>query len=338
MGDSIFSKKAMNSRISRLVGLFFVFSFLMLAVQDSRFGFPQVYALKATPGEDVNADTGPNEDSLSRSIFIPFLSDGGFGQPDQMGTDPTLSAPIPSATNIPVESTSTVVSTVTPTATSSLTPTPTQDPTACDFPVRVMPLGDSITKGSGSTSINGYRKPLIHLLEEAGYFTDFVGSQQDGSLDFDRNHEGHSGWFADGSSQYSIADSVYGFLTTHPADIVLLHIGTNDIQEGHASSGDIAQILDEVRRRSADITVVLALIINQAELNPEVTSFNAEVLQMALERIANGDKILLVDMESALLYPADMADTLHPNNSGYGKIADVWFATLAGLLPVCTSP
>jgi lysophospholipase L1-like esterase len=107
---------------------------------------------------------------------------------------------------------------------------------------------------------------------------------------------------ADGDSTGSIADSVYNFLGTHPADIVLLHIGTNDIEEGHAFAADVANILDEIRRRSTDITVVLALIINQYPNSPETSAYNDEVNNMALQRIAQGHPIILVDMENALDY------------------------------------
>jgi hypothetical protein len=56
---------------------------------------------------------------------------------------------------------------------------------------------------------------------------------------------------------------------------------------------------------------------------------------MARTRIANGDKIIVVDMENALIYPDDMWDTVHPNNTGYDKMAGVWYTALDNILPVC---
>jgi lysophospholipase L1-like esterase len=177
------------------------------------------------------------------------------------------------------------------------------------------------------------------MLQDASHFVDFVGSLLNGSDDpefeFDRDHEGHSGWSADGGSTGSIADNVDNFLELNPADIVLLHIGTNDIDEGHASSADIARILDEIRRRSTDITVVLALIINQVPYSPETSAYNAEVSNMALQRIEAGHPIIIVDMENALLYPDDLEDGVHPNDNGYAKMAEVWFEALTKILPVC---
>jgi lysophospholipase L1-like esterase len=356
----------------RWAGLFFVLIFSVLTVQIQNFGFLQAYAGAISPVlENVDRRTGVAT-SYSVSIFFPYMASGGPGQPDQTGTNPTGTAPASSATGLPVTVTLTAVAswtptptstfTSTPTSTSTLTPTPTstqtpthtstptqtstptrtptptQDPLVCLSPVRIMPLGDSITRGSGSTSINGYRRPLFQRLEAASHFVDFVGSQLDGSTDFDRNHEGRSGWYADGGSTGSIADNVYYFLGLNPADIVLLHIGTNDIEEEHASAADIARILDEIRRRSTHITVVLALIINQYPYSPETSAYNAEVSNMALQRIAQGQPIILVDMENALLYPDDLKDGVHPNDNGYAKMADVWFEALTEELPVCPIP
>ncbi len=53
-----------------------------------------------------------------------------------------------------------------------------------DSPIRIMPLGDSITKGTGICSepdtyliCNGYRQDLWNALVDSGYSVDFVGSQ-----------------------------------------------------------------------------------------------------------------------------------------------------------------
>jgi len=100
--------------------------------------------------------------------------------------------------------------------------------------IRIMPLGDSITQGIGSGADPddndhqvSYRKTLWDLLVNAGYDVDFVGSQDSGSMEFaDPDHEAYPGGRAD-----EIRDGIYNWLVAHPADIILLHIGTNDINE-----------------------------------------------------------------------------------------------------------
>lgn len=81
--------------------------------------------------------------------------------------------------------------------------------------------------------------------------------------------------------------------------------------------------------------VVLARIINRKTYSVTTTQFNNNVQAMAEGRIAEGDEIVIVDQESALNYTVDMWDNVHPYNSGYNKMADVWFNGLNDFLPVC---
>ena len=80
--------------------------------------------------------------------------------------------------------------------------------------IRIMPLGDSITRGfTGSTDHTGYRRELDLTLTGDGYPFDFVGNLVEPiglPNDFDKDHEGHSG-FTDGD----LAAEVYNYLTTN---------------------------------------------------------------------------------------------------------------------------
>jgi hypothetical protein len=202
---------------------------------------------------------------------------------------------------------------------------------------RIMPLGDSITRGwYGSAYDWGYRKPLYDLLTNNDYSFDFVGRKLDGSFPYP-NHEGRDGWHADellnGRASAPAEGKLADWLITDQPDIILLHIGTNDIYHGDQDVNEISAILDKIDEYEIDnnkhITVVLALIINWKTYNAATTVFNNMVNTMALSRIANGDDIIIVNMESALNYSTDMADTLHPNDTGYAKMAQVWFDALS---------
>lgn len=62
-------------------------------------------------------------------------------------------------------------------------------------PLRVMPLGDSITYGSSTPG--GYRLPLYVTLTNQGFNVDLVGTATDNAaaeLGSEVNHEGHGGW------------------------------------------------------------------------------------------------------------------------------------------------
>lgn len=202
-----------------------------------------------------------------------------------------------------------------------------------DGVLRIMPLGNSITLGyNGSNSdLGGYRSTLETGLLSKDYVFDFVGSLNYGPSGFDNDHEGHGGWDAD-----EIAFSIYQWLIDNPAEVVLLHIGTNDISGGEAPK-DIAEeidlILDRIDRyekaTDTDILVILARIINQKNPIQNIIALNSAIQDLADTR--EDDNIIVVDMENALDYPDDMSDNLHPNDSGYSKMADVWLEAIVTL-------
>jgi lysophospholipase L1-like esterase len=208
--------------------------------------------------------------------------------------------------------------------------------------VAIMPLGDSITVGvpPHNSSAIGYRQKLYLDLVDARLNVDFVGSESSGGdaiTPFDIDHEGHGGWEAD-----QVRDEVYGWLVDNPANITLLHIGTNDLgsQDAPGVRDEVDEILDEIDQyeidNSVNITVILALIIQRLDgANDRTLEFNDLVEDMAMERISHGDEIIVVDMENALNYLEDMADPVHPNRNGYAKMADVWYEAI---LRVCNSP
>jgi lysophospholipase L1-like esterase len=209
---------------------------------------------------------------------------------------------------------------------------------------RIMPLGDSITRGwFGSAYSWGYRKPLYDKLINGGYSFDFVGVKADGSFP-DPSHEGRDGWQANellnGRPSAPAEGKLANWLIADQPDIVLLHIGTNDVTWGDINFNDVNGILNVIDAYEAannkHITVILALIINRridspAVLRAQTTQFNIDVNNMATNRIANGDDIIIVNMESALNYNigVDMADDVHPNDNGYAKMAAVWYDALA---------
>lgn len=218
---------------------------------------------------------------------------------------------------------------------------------SCNQPVRIMPLGDSITRGSASGTPNdpqyyiSYRRDLYQGLSDKGYWVDFVGSQRsDGSYytDFDRDHEG---WPAK-RDEY-IAQNIYTWLTNHPADIILLHIGTNDMSAASPDTraADVEQILKEIDRFDPQIWVLVARIIQRVPYDQNTDTYNKNVNSMLDARIKDGDKILKVDMENGAGiiyadYPAgDMSDDKHPYATGYAKMAAKWEQALKTMLPSC---
>ncbi len=213
----------------------------------------------------------------------------------------------------------------------------------------IMPLGDSITLGTltittptAAKSV-GYRKPLYDTLIAAGFSFDFVGTANEGSgvLNFDFDNEGHGGWTASEIAWGKIGfptDGVRAWLDANPSDIVLLHAGTNGLTAN--TDIDVGVILDEIDTWEASangnpVTVVLALIIDWNPINPDAATLNSNLLTMAGNRIAAGDKIIVVNQHDALIYPNDMGDTWHPITAGYAKMSNVWFTALTSLVDKC---
>ena len=221
--------------------------------------------------------------------------------------------------------------------------------------IKIMPLGDSITVGANS-GVNendfmvSYRKSLRDKLVGAGYDVDFVGSQLSGNEVFgDSQHEGHGGWYAAGVPDSSILPRVYGFLEAFTPNIVLLHIGTNDISVGQAPASiadEIDGILGEVdtfeEDYNKDVWVVLARIVNRANgcvNRDQTTSLNNSLDSIVDARWGNGDRISAADMENSAgldyrIQPTgNMYDCLHPYATGYEKMAEEWFQGLKEILP-----
>lgn len=196
-----------------------------------------------------------------------------------------------------------------------------------------MPLGDSITVGYPGPTFDSYRKDLYSNLTNFGFNVNFVGSQNNGTGS-DNDNEGHNGYTAD-----MISANVSKWLTNYPADVVLLHIGTNDIQNGESLTDivtDVKGILDKIDAwgvsNSRSVTVVLARIILRSDnstYNQTTMEYNNELETMALTR----GNVVMADMEHALIYPADLnGDGIHPNASGYGKMANLWCDALVNIL------
>ena len=233
---------------------------------------------------------------------------------------------------------------------------------------RIMPLGDSVTYGNtsgvGSSDWQtSYRKALWEKLIAAGYDVDFVGSEEAGELiapPFDYDNAGFPGVRDDdmvellnsGYNPHSFEQVTPGpYLESYPADIILLHIGTAGLDDDF--SGYVEDILDEIDTYESvsgnEVWVILALIINRScitdtppcPLSATTTDLNDNVYLMADDRISNGDKIVIVDMEDGAgmdyrlsTVGGDMNNDLHPYQpgSGYEKMADVWFSALEQIL------
>ncbi|MET9435827.1 FG-GAP-like repeat-containing protein [Streptomyces sp. NPDC006551] len=199
----------------------------------------------------------------------------------------------------------------------------------------VMPLGDSITLGVGSSTCaggtqyercEGYRRVLRDQLARHTGNLDFVGSQQAGGQP-DNQHEGHSGWMIDG-----IAENIDNWLVAAKPNVITLHIGSNDINRGHAvqdAPARLARLVNRITTASPETIVLLAPIVpNSREgKQPLVDGFNAAIPKIVAAERTNARKVEQVDFSA--ITAADLQDGLHPNSAGYQKMADAFYKALA---------
>jgi len=236
--------------------------------------------------------------------------------------------------------------------------------------VKIMPLGDSITEGNPGDI--GYRDALYQHLSNAEYYFDFVGSYTP-KFGIDPDHEGHPGWMA-GPPANDLPNDPYippgnirdnltsglQFLNANP-DIILLHIGTNDIGQSCCTfeetatevAADINSILDNIYNFTSDpnhnIVIFLAQVIDNIDdrgvtpppdwsaiIHSRTVEFNNLLVNNIVPNQPIDQKIVLVNMYTALGENYNETehddnfeeDGVHPSPQGYGLMADEWFAKI----------
>lgn len=204
--------------------------------------------------------------------------------------------------------------------------------------VSIMPLGDSITYGANSTHYGGYRVWLWQESVAAGWKIRFVGSQSSGPASLpDKANEGHPGWRID-----QVSAHITGWLDTYQPQIILLHIGTNDIIQGYSVATAIARLntlVDQITTIEPDTTLIVAQItpLGDPTLNAKVRLYNHDLLALIQRKKAIGKRIIVVDMYDAVPL-SDITDHIHPNDTGYRLMAHVWYNALAQLFTATPTP
>ena len=80
--------------------------------------------------------------------------------------------------------------------------------------------------------------------------------------------------------------------------------------------------------------MIVAQIIpltRSARLNAEVVAYNATIPRIVQAEVAQGKHVHSVDMYDAVP-PSMLPDQIHPNDSGYDLMANVWLYALLPLL------
>lgn len=215
-------------------------------------------------------------------------------------------------------------------------------PASLAAPVRIMPLGDSITGSPGC-----WRALLWKDLTDNGYTDiDFVGTQypQGCAFPHDGEHEGHGGALA---TSVAAANELVGWLTATDPDIVLMHFGTNDVWSNRSPEQILSAfttLVGQMRQNNAHMIILVARIIpvvpdSCPECPQRTIEFNKAIPAWAQSLSTTESPIVVVDHWTGFDASTDTYDGVHPNDAGIRKIADNWYGPLSNILaggtPAC---
>jgi lysophospholipase L1-like esterase len=201
----------------------------------------------------------------------------------------------------------------------------------------VLPFGDSITFGVGSDAQGGggYRVDLFSRAVMAAKKLTFVGTQMNGpttvaGMPFPQHHAGYSGYTI---AQITATNLFNPEVATAP-HIVLLHIGTNDMlrSDGSTAPQRLATLLDDLITALPGSLIVVAKIIPLNSGMTQVTAYNSAIMPLVQQRIDAGKHVVLVDQNTGFASTDLGSDGVHPNVTGYQKMAGVWYAAISALL------
>lgn len=204
---------------------------------------------------------------------------------------------------------------------------PVQAATAGREPLKVMPLGDSITNGNGWQGPNAYRGPLWDLAERADVPIDFVGTQtNDQDTMADTDQEGYNG------IQIQELDAkIEDILRANQPDVILLHIGTNNIwREGElptVAPERLSKLIDHITTVAPRARLYVASIVPSVEHEKNVLLYNEEIPSMVKQKAAQGKRVSFVNIHDELDFD-DLVDGIHPNARGYKLMAKAWWSAM----------
>ncbi|GGQ85389.1 GDSL-type esterase/lipase family protein [Streptomyces pilosus] len=208
-------------------------------------------------------------------------------------------------------------------------------------PVRVMPLGDSITGSPGC-----WRALLWNRLLDAGHTDiDFVGTlpAQGCGVPHDGDNEGHGGELV---TRVAEQDLLPARLAATRPDIVVMHFGTNDVWSSVPPDRILAAYTELVAQMRASNPRMRVLVAQIIPMNPgscaacaqRVADFNARIPAWAAATSTGGSPVTVVDQWTGFDTATDTYDGVHPDATGDGKIAARWFPALSAALAETGGP
>ncbi|MDX6273958.1 MAG: hypothetical protein QOJ92_1168 [Frankiales bacterium] len=213
--------------------------------------------------------------------------------------------------------------------------------------VTIWPLGDSITYGSGvhpHRVPGGYRVQLVRALASRGIRVHFVGTMTTNPAaaltGAGQRHDGHPGW------QTSEVLAHLAGWKVPPPDVVLVHLGTNDLRHGRASPAEAAarleQLLSALSSRFPQASLVVATIVpsgRAGQCDVTTSEYDGLVRELVRQQALMGRRVSLADAWSEFNYgpcttrPGLLSrDAVHPSAAGYRLLGQAFAEVVAPLV------
>jgi lysophospholipase L1-like esterase len=223
--------------------------------------------------------------------------------------------------------------------------------------LRLMPLGDGIT------ATTCYRAKLWQkFADNRRTEFDFVGSRNAGdacnvSASYDKDNEGHGGYqitdvlkatstgrpaSADAQDPYDAsAKDLSTWFDGHPIDILLVHMGSNDILKLSASPESILNaytaIVTRVRISSPKVAVFVAQLLPMqvascSTCNSQIQALNQAIPAWAAMTDTPASRVRVVN-QYAGFDVANTLDGIRPDETGSQVMADKWYDAIVAAFP-----
>jgi hypothetical protein len=225
--------------------------------------------------------------------------------------------------------------------------------------LRIMCLGDSITVGytDNPSWANhpfkfGYRSGLYTLLDAAGYTIQFVGGSTEPwtgisgdptgggtykpAFDLrDLGQDHHRGY--GGQAANFLNNNIVNWLASDAPDLILLKIGTNSQDQT-----GLTNLVNTITTNAPNAHLIIAEIMPKWTYQQGIANYNSWIRSTLVpNNRALGRNVSVVDQYAPFLTnPADLTSINqslisnginHPDNAGYNKMAQVWFAGIEAL-------
>jgi hypothetical protein len=227
-------------------------------------------------------------------------------------------------------------------------------------PVRIMPLGDSITAGyTDNPTWNvpfgfGYRSGLYTRLTNANYPFQYAGASQEpwnGVFGVPKtvsapdlrtvNEDFHRGY--GGVDAVFLASNIGNWLSTDTPDVMLLMIGINSISQGGTSNPTTAEnnlnaLVQSIVYQRPTAHVVVAQITPYSTYTSSIVQYNAYIKNTLVPYFTGlGKNVTTVDQYSNFGTGTTVDSGLyanginHPNAVGYDRMAQTWYDGIQAL-------